>query len=519
MADCLSLLRQYNIQKKEIVERDDLIVFDNTAWPRNARTNYTVYKSGQTAKEYYTLESLLFLLKNVGLSHPMYVQRAGNQNIPVIKFPDRRGLLAYLNGELDTSPSIDRSVHLEMGIPAPSSKRSNDEPHREAVKKPRLESEEMRADKQRLVVKLEARKEGGAITDQIRSLSDTMSVEKIAAIKAKRLAKKRQTIKTDDDIDRVADHGFLDDATHSILKNERRHRTRATVIQSSTKTFSNIFSLLQTVKAREEGKLHVDTGNKQPVFPEAKPLKPGATRGYSRYDQEKFGKEATGEFRIDTTGTYHGMTLKTMTEVASKPIPEPVHSNDKIQRQDITKPVDVPKPHRKDNRSRTPIIIVPAAATSLITIYNTRELLEDYRYIPSEDRKKAGAKKVSELVIQRKKPHPSISGQTITSPFKVIDNPLRLSPQEWKQVVAVFVAGPTWQFKGWPGVLSGGSPVDIFSKMKAFHVKFDEAKLDSNIQKWDVEVLQISKTKRHLDKASMLRFWDILERFMTKKLF
>ena len=30
--------------------------------------------------EYYTLESLLFLLKNVGLSHPMYVQRAGVSN-------------------------------------------------------------------------------------------------------------------------------------------------------------------------------------------------------------------------------------------------------------------------------------------------------------------------------------------------------------------------------------------------------------------------------------------------------
>ena len=34
-----------------------------------------------------------------------------------------------------------------------------------------------------------------------RSLSDTMSVEKIAAIKAKRLAKKRQTIKVDDDLE------------------------------------------------------------------------------------------------------------------------------------------------------------------------------------------------------------------------------------------------------------------------------------------------------------------------------
>ena len=32
----------------------------------------------------------------------------------------------------------------------------------------------------------------------------------------------------------------------------------------------------------------------------------------------------------------------------------------------------------------------------------------------------------------------------------------------------------------------------IFSlSVKAFHVKFDEAKLDSNIQKWDVEVLQV----------------------------
>ena len=32
--------------------------------------------------------------------------------------------------------------------------------------------------------------------------------------------------------------------------------------------------------------------------------------------------------------------------------------------------------------------------------------------------------------------------------------------------MAVFVAGPTWQFKGWPGALAGGSPVDIFSKSR-----------------------------------------------------
>ncbi|CAI8052517.1 Parafibromin, partial [Geodia barretti] len=78
MADCLTLLRQYNLQKKEIVERDGLIIFDQTAWPGNAKTNYPSYRSGQAGlKEYYTLESLLFLLKNVSLSHPSYVAKAG----------------------------------------------------------------------------------------------------------------------------------------------------------------------------------------------------------------------------------------------------------------------------------------------------------------------------------------------------------------------------------------------------------------------------------------------------------
>lgn len=34
------------------------------------------------------------------------------------------------------------------------------------------------------------------------------------------------------------------------------------------------------------------------------------------------------------------------------------------------------------------------------------------------------------------------------------------------RVVAVFVQGPAWQFKGWPWLLPDGSPVDIFAKSK-----------------------------------------------------
>lgn len=77
MADPLSLLRQYNIQKKEIIERDGHIIFGEFSWPKNVKTNYLKYGSGKKGapKEYYTLECLLYILKNVGLQHSVYVRQ------------------------------------------------------------------------------------------------------------------------------------------------------------------------------------------------------------------------------------------------------------------------------------------------------------------------------------------------------------------------------------------------------------------------------------------------------------
>lgn len=66
-----------------------------------------------------------------------------------------------------------------------------------------------------------------------------MSVEKIAAIKAKRLAKKRTTIKGHDDIGIGSDlRVMLDfdvDVTKDIISRERQWRTRTTILQSTGK--------------------------------------------------------------------------------------------------------------------------------------------------------------------------------------------------------------------------------------------------------------------------------------------
>uniref|UniRef100_A0A8C8J9L2 Parafibromin n=1 Tax=Oncorhynchus tshawytscha TaxID=74940 RepID=A0A8C8J9L2_ONCTS len=425
MADVLSVLRQYNIQKKEIVAKGDEVIFGEFSWPKNVKTNYVIWGTGKEGqpKEYYTLDSILFLLNNVHLPHPSYVRRAATENIPVVRRPDRKGLLSYLNGESSTSTSIDRSAPIEIGLQRPTQvKRAADEVSSEA-KKPRIEDEErVRLDKERLAARLEGHKEGIVQTDQIRSLSEAMSVEKIAAIKAKIMAKKRSTIKTDLDEDiTLKQRSFVDaevDVTRDIVSRERVWRTRTTILQS------------------------------------------------------------TGKVRVSQAR---------------------------------------PPPNQKKG-SRTPIVIIPAATTSLITMLNAKDLLQDLKFVTSEEKKKQGIQRDNEVLLQRRKDQIQPGGATlsVTVPYRVIDQPLKLAPQDWDRVVAVFVQGPAWQFKGWPWLLPDGSPVDIFAKIRAFHLKYDEQKMDPNVQKWDVTVLELSHHKRHLDRPMFLKFWETLDRYMVK---
>lgn len=79
------------------------------------------------------------------------------------------------------------------------------------------------------------------------SLPEAMPLEKIAAIKAKRLAKKRTMIKVDEnDIQTGAleQRSFVDaevDVTRDIVSRERLWRTRTTILQSQGKVCDVIF--------------------------------------------------------------------------------------------------------------------------------------------------------------------------------------------------------------------------------------------------------------------------------------
>lgn len=74
-----------------------------------------------------------------------------------------------------------------------------------------------------------------------------MSVERIAAIKAKRKAKKRGSVKTDEDdlgTTSLEQRSFIDaevDITRDIMSRERLWKTRTSVLRSNGKVFITFY--------------------------------------------------------------------------------------------------------------------------------------------------------------------------------------------------------------------------------------------------------------------------------------
>ena len=48
----------------------------------------------------------------------------------------------------------------------------------------------------------------------------------------------------------------------------------------------------------------------------------------------------------------------------------------------------------------------------------------------------------------------------------------------------------------------------------AFHIKWDESILEKNIANWSVNIIQLSRSKRHLDRAKLMNFWEILDKWV-----
>jgi len=155
----------------------------------------------------------------------------------------------------------------------------------------------------------------------------------------------------------------------------------------------------------------------------------------------------------------------------------------------------------------TPIIVVPATVSALLTNMNVKEFLEEGTFIPNEIKRKSSAKRNPVVELD------TASRKGIPKAFKVVDNVTRFSEKDWRRVVAVFVHGPEWQFKEWKWSL----PTEIFQHVLGVNIRFSDEKPDPNVSKWGVKKMTIHRQKRHLDKVASNEYWKELGNFIKLK--
>lgn len=131
-------------------------------------------------------------------------------------------------------------------------------------------------------------------------------------------------------------------------------------------------------------------------------------------------------------------------------------------------PTAKPKMHLKGSKvgEGVPIILVPSAFQTLITIYNVKEFLEDGVFVPTDAKVKQlrpGSTKPDCVTVQKK-----FSRDRVVAAYEVRDKPSALKSEDWDRVVAVFVLGKEWQFKDWPFK----DHVEIFNKSECRSAPF-----------------------------------------------
>ena len=140
---------------------------------------------------------------------------------------------------------------------------------------------------------------------------------------------------------------------------------------------------------------------------------------------------------------------------------------------------------------------------------NSKDFLGDGSFVAQTTKKHEGVLKPTSLTIERTL---GLSpGKTHS--YQIVDNPLRLDSRDWDRVVAVIALGKSWQFKGW----RWDQPVDLFTQCIGIHLKFADEPLAPAVGQWNVNVVNVQKSQRHLDRTVAGHFWALVDAFVRVK--
>ncbi|XP_044484117.1 protein CDC73 homolog [Mangifera indica] len=360
----------------------------------------------------YTLQTLVFFIKNYSLKHTEYIQTARAHCIPPVTFPDRKPLFEYLTGKIDSSDQIE--FHL------PQNPNSLDGNHGETF-----------TDGDDIPRGNNYNYNSFTMFDDGRGFENLENIDCLALIRAA-----EKPLKDREQLLECKNSDFYSVLVSSTRREEERHKIE--------------------LQQRKDGLV----AKNRLMGVDERGLGYGADEGFETTPKPK------------------------MLQLKGGKIGEGV-----------------------------PIILVPSAFQTLITIYNVKEFLEDGVFIPTDVKVKNMNGVRPECVTVQKKF--SRDRDQVVKAYEVRDKPSTLKAEDWDRVVAVFVLGKEWQFKDWPFK----DHVEIFNKIIGFFLRFEDDSVESAkiVKQWNVKIISISKNKRHQDTAAALEVWDRLEEFVRAR--
>lgn len=360
----------------------------------------TAYRSKQGG--FYTLDALVFFVKNIHMRHTDYMNAARAQKLQFATFTDRKPLLDYLEGRVATNDAI------ELLPPAAAPTEWTGGKHEE-------EPEVLGVDE-----------------------ADHHVAKKFRAQEGQEAM---ETLISDDGA------SIID----VIREREWPVRDRETILLCHNKSFEGVLAAL--TGKREEKKSDVDVRKDAGKGVDGPMPAPNPANRYANVEEKRFWKEHLGTDVAEELGINPSQSYITDSKKKDARNPKPdTKSGQRPPHHLHHRPSNV-----KSKPDGPPIIIVPSASQTLLNTFNVKEFLEDGVYVSPEVKVKGMAKKVDIVFVQRK------MGRERPVPYEVRDKIVGLTSKDWERVVAIFVLGKDWQFKGWPF----SDRVEIFNKCKS----------------------------------------------------
>lgn len=372
---------------------------------------------------------------------------------------DKRDVVAYLRGEIDTSQNIE--------IPKSEASKSD------------------------------------SITARLTQLSNSAAAEPSATDAAKRIDASKQHSSVPAALSKKDKFSF---AQHRGKVRDQRSLDSIMIVRD-----------LDFRSLREKLSKHVTDSKNGRIAPNDPAQKNESQPAYDprgdRYtsNEERFWRENMGsDFQnlgIDMSGSFK--------DKPSSAPPAAKQNMNKRKQESVpvkARPQSPPKRPKRVPTNTVPIIIVPVGFNNLVCHGNALDLFQNSHYVSAEELVKKNVPLISKVPREELIRVPG--GNCSKAKYHIVSNPSRLTSEEWDNVVCIVCSGQEWQFKNWP--IYGGGVKELFRKVHAVHFHYDDRPPAGKSDSWPIKKVPISRSQRHTDHQVSAQFWSSLDEFLRR---